>query len=107
MRMLLKAIIDTEAANEVFRTGRVAENLGRIIELLKPEAVYFAGEDGQRAVFAVFDLADPSQLPVVSEPLYLLAKAKITVTPCMNLEELKKGLDEAARQMPVATPPVA
>jgi hypothetical protein len=100
MRMLLKAVMDTEAGNEVFRAGKAAEGLDRINDLLQPEAVYAAGEDGQRALFVVFDLADPSQLPVISEPLFLLAKAKITVTPCMNLEELKKGLEEATRQMP-------
>jgi hypothetical protein len=100
MRMLLKAVIDTETANEVFSKGTAAETLGRIIELLKPEAIYGFGEDGQRAFFAVFDLADPSQIPVISEPLYQLAKAKITLTPCMTFEDIRKGLDEAARQMP-------
>jgi hypothetical protein len=68
-------------------------------EVLQPEAFYAAGEDGQRAFIAVIDLADPSQLPVVCEPLYLLAKAKITVSPCMTFEDLKKGVEEAARRM--------
>jgi hypothetical protein len=102
MRMLLKVVIDTDAANEVFRRGGAPETLGRIMELLKPEVFYGFGEDGQRAFFAVFDLADPSQIPVISEPLYQLAKAKITLTPCMSLEDIQKGLDEAARQMPPA-----
>jgi hypothetical protein len=100
MRMLLKAVLDTEAGSEVFRRGGVAEQVDRMQENLQPEAFYFFGEDGERAFFAVFDLADPSQLPVVSEPLYQLGKAKVTVTPCMNLEDLKKGVEEAARRMP-------
>jgi hypothetical protein len=99
MRMLLKAVIDTEAGSEVFRRGAVAEVVDRMREDLQPEAFYFFGEDGQRTVFAVFDLADPSQLPVLTEPLYQLGKAKITMTPCMNVEDLKKGVEEAGRRM--------
>jgi hypothetical protein len=102
MRMLLKAVIDTEAGNEVVRSGRGLEILNQTLELLKPEAAYMAGEDGQRAVFVVFDMADPSQLPVICEPLFQAAKAKITVTPCMNLEDAQKGLSEVARQQGTA-----
>jgi hypothetical protein len=99
MRMLLKAVLDTEAGSEVFRRGAVAELSDRMQEDLQPEAFYFFGEDGQRAFLAIFDLADPSQLPVITEPLYQLGKAKVTVIPCMNLEDLKNGVEEAARRM--------
>jgi hypothetical protein len=92
MRMLLKAVLDTEAANEVFRSGEAAEALDRIHEALQPEALYSFVEDGQRAFFAVFDLADPSEIPVISEPLYQRANVKLTLTPCMTLEDVKKGL---------------
>jgi hypothetical protein len=100
MRMLLKAVIDTEAGNQAFREGEVLEALNQIEEILQPEAFYGVMEDGHRAFLAVIDLADPSQIPVVLEPLYQLAKAKITVTPCMTLEDVKKGVEEAARRMP-------
>ena len=99
MRMLLKVVLDTEAANEVFRSGAAAEVLDRIQEALQPEVLYGFVEDGQRAFFAVFDLADPSEIPVVSEPLYQRANVKITLTPCMTVEDVKKGVEEAARRM--------
>ena len=99
MRMLLKAVLDTQAANEVFRSGAAAEALDRIQEALEPEALYGFVEDGQRAFFAVFDLADPSEIPVISEPLFQRANVKITLTPCMTLEDVKKGIEEAARRM--------
>jgi hypothetical protein len=44
-------------------------------------------------------LADPSQIPVISEPLYQRANVKLTLTPCMTLEDAKKGIEEAARRM--------
>jgi hypothetical protein len=38
MRMLLKAVVDTEAGNENFRSGAVEEVINRVTEVLKPEA---------------------------------------------------------------------
>jgi hypothetical protein len=66
------------------------------VERFQPEAFYAFGEDGQRAVF---DMADPSQIPVLTERMYQRGKAKITLTPCMNLEDLQKGFEELASQM--------
>jgi hypothetical protein len=102
MRMLLKAVFDTDAANEDIRSGAGGEAIDRMQQVLQPEALYFFAEDGQRTVLAVFDLADPSQIPVVTEPLYQRGKAKITLTPCMNLEDVQKGIEEARRQMAAA-----
>jgi hypothetical protein len=41
----------------------------------------------------------PSQIPVLIEPMYQQEKAKVTLTPCMNLEDLEKGFEELASQM--------
>ena len=92
MRMLLTAVVDTEAGNEAARQGTLMDITNQMIETLKPEAAYFAPQDGQRCCLMVFDLEDPSQIPVIVEPMFLGAKAKITLTPCMNLEELQRGL---------------
>ena len=53
----------------------------------------------ESAFFAVFDLADPSEIRVISEALYQRANVKLTLTPCMTLEDMKKGIEEAARRM--------
>jgi hypothetical protein len=99
MRMLLKAVLDTKAANEAFRSGAAAEALDQIQDALQPEALYGFVEEGERVFFAVFDLADASEIPVISEPLFQRANVKITLTPCMTLEDAKKGIEEAARRM--------
>jgi hypothetical protein len=49
-------------------------------------------EDGQRACFMLFDMADSSQIPVISEPRFQSGRARITMVPWMNLEDLQKGL---------------
>jgi hypothetical protein len=103
MRMLLKAVIDTEAGNERLnerlRSGASGEPLVRWRELVQPEAFYFFPEDGQRAFIAVFDLADPSLIPAITEPLLLRGKAKVTLTPCMTVEDVDKGWEEVARRI--------
>ena len=92
MRMLLKANMDTEAANIGAKDGKLAEFSKNLAEGLKAEAAYFAVEDGRRSCFVVFDMVDSSQIPAICEPLFLGANAKITLTPCMSLEDLTAGL---------------
>ena len=70
MRMLLKAVFDTEATNELFRSGEVSAALARLQEVLQPEAYYGFVEDGQRTSIYVFDMADSSQIPVIAEPMF-------------------------------------
>jgi hypothetical protein len=97
MRMLLKAVLDTETVNERInerlRGGVQGRPFERLRELLRPEAFYLFNEDGQRALFAVFDLADQSQIPAIIEPLFLQGKAKVTVTPCLTVEDADKAME--------------
>jgi hypothetical protein len=88
MRMLLKAVMDTEAANQ---DAQGVDDTTRLVEALKAEAAYFLVEDGQRCCLVVFDMEDPAQIPVICEPLFLGARAKVTLTPCMTLEDLTTG----------------
>jgi hypothetical protein len=93
--MMLKAVVDTEAGNEALRSGSMIKAIEQMMQQLNPEAAYFVGsEDGQRTSLVVFDMADSSQIPVVSEPLFHGAKARVTLTPCMNLDDLQAGLSQ-------------
>ncbi|MGY1836529.1 hypothetical protein ACI79P_15665 [Blastococcus sp. SYSU DS0510] len=94
MRMMLRAVIDTEAGNEAIRNGSVAQMLEQMVKQLNPEAAYFHDEDGQRAMTVVFDMADPSQMPAIAEPLYLGVKARVSMVPCMNLDDAHRGLSQ-------------
>jgi hypothetical protein len=92
MRMMLKAVMDTEAANEAARTGAIFDISKGLVDSLNAEAAYFVADDGQRSCIVIFDMQDSSQIPVIAEPLFQGAKAKVTLSPCMNLEDLQKGL---------------
>jgi hypothetical protein len=91
MRMMLKVVIENQAGNEAMRSGAVQQMIGDLVDRTKPEATYFVGEDGQRGMLAVFDMTDSSQLPSIAEPLFQ-AGARVTFSPCMNLEDLQKAM---------------
>jgi hypothetical protein len=100
MRMMLKAVVDTEAGNEALRNGSMVKAIEQMMQQLNPEAAYFVGsEDGQRTCLVVFDMSDSSQIPVISEPLFQGAKARVTLTPCMNLDDLQAGLSQIPSDM--------
>ncbi|MER8234207.1 hypothetical protein [Streptomyces sp. NPDC094049] len=92
MRMLLKVQMDTPACNEAIRQGTLQKTMERTLEALSPEAAYFTVEDGCRTGYLFFDLADPSRLPEISEPLFLELHARIHYSPVMNPDDLRKGL---------------
>jgi len=96
MRMMLKAVMDTEAANEVARKGQLADITRRLVTELAAEAAYFVAEDGQRSCVVVFDMTDSAQIPAIAEPLFLGARARVTFAPCMNIDDLEQGLAQVS-----------
>ncbi len=91
MRVLLKARMDTEKANELTRQGKLGEVIGAILADQKPEAVYFAADKGKRTAFLFLNMDDPSDLPAIAEPWFLAFNADIEVQPAMIPEDLQKA----------------
>jgi hypothetical protein len=94
MRVLLKAHFDTEKGNELVSSGKMGELIQGIVEKVHPEAAYFLPDEGDRTAFLVFDMEDPSQMPVITEPLFREADAKVSYSPVMNLDDVQKGLSQ-------------
>ncbi|GAA1924576.1 hypothetical protein [Streptantibioticus ferralitis] len=59
---------------------------------MQPEAAYFFSLDGMRTALFVFDPADTSQLPRLTEPAFRELKARVSMCPVMNLDDLTAGL---------------
>ena len=99
MRMLLHAMFPTEPFNALVRGGKAGEILQRIVEDLKPEAVYFTEEDGMRAALMVVDLASPSDVPKLAEPFFLNFDAEARIRVVMSPADLKSaGLDALGKK---------
>jgi hypothetical protein len=98
MRMMLKFTLPVERGNAAIHDGAIARTVEAIMTKLKPEAAYFAPMDGKRAGMIFFDLADPSQIVEVVEPLFLDLNAATELTPVMNAEDLRKGLGRVAKK---------
>lgn len=94
--MMLKAKLDTRAGTDRIQDGTMPKFMAQMMEMLKPEAAYFGPDGGVRTAFVVFDMADPSQLPALTEPLYANLSAQVEIFPVMNREDLERGLSDMA-----------
>src|ERR1700680_3967590 len=100
MRCLLKVSIPVEAGNTAISDGSLPTTIESILADLKPEAAYFAEDNGKRTGFIFFDLKETSQIPAVAEPWFLAFDAHLEFHPAMNLEDLKKaglGIEQAVK----------
>src|SRR5262245_24814534 len=98
MRMMLRFTLPVEKGNQAFKDGSLGRTMESVMTKLKPEAAYFAPLDGKRSGMLFFDIAEPSQIVEVVEPLFLNLDAAVEIVPVMNAEDLKKGLAKASQK---------
>ena len=92
MRTMIKASIPVEAGNAGIANGDLPAVIQGFTQSAKPEAAYFTAIDGRRTMIAVFDLASPSDIPRIAEPFFTKLNATVEFSPCMNADDLAKGL---------------
>ena len=98
MRMLLRVSIPAEAGNAAAKAGTLGSTVEKLLADLKPEAAYFFPDDnGQRSASIVFDMNDPSEIPAVAEPWFLVFNAKVSIRPVMNPQDLAKAIPAIAK----------
>jgi hypothetical protein len=91
MRFLLKVNIPVEAGNAAARAGKLGSTIQTILDDLKPEAVYFTDDNGQRTGFLFLDMQDASQIPALAEPWFLAFNAGIEIHPVMVPADLARA----------------
>ena len=99
MRMLMHAKFPHAKFNEAVKDGTAGEKIQRILEETKPEAAYFTEYDGHRGAILIVNVDDPSKVPALSEPWFLLFDADVQFHIIMSPVELgRAGLDALAKK---------
>lgn len=89
--MLVNIIFPIEPFNSLVRSGKAGEILGRIIEDIQPESIYFSEQEGCRGAVMVVEIQDASGIPAVSEPWFLNFEASCEFRIAMTPDDLIKA----------------
>ena len=90
--MIIDFNFPLEPFNSLVKNGTVGQKLQQILEDVKPEAVYFSERNGQRGGLMILDVADPSKVPAIAEPLFLTFDAN---NPNSILSSLRAARENA------------
>jgi hypothetical protein len=91
MRFLVKVNIPVEAGNVAAKAGKLGTTIQSIVADLKPEAVYFTDDNGQRTAFLFLEMQDASLIPAIAEPWFLAFNARIEIHPVMVPDDLARA----------------
>ncbi len=81
------------------RKGTAGALLGKIVDELRPEAVYFTELDGRRGVTLVVDVESPAQVPRFCESFFLNFNADCKLRIVMGPDDLQRaGLDQLGKK---------
>jgi hypothetical protein len=95
MRFLVNVSIPHRTFNAAMKDGSVSAKMKRIIETIKPEAIYFTEQNGSRGCVMVVDMADASKIPSIAEPWFLTFEADVQFRIAMTPEDLgRANLDQ-------------
>ncbi len=99
MRMLVQVKIPHDTFNAAVKDGTVGNKMKRILDDLKPEAVYFTEIRGHRGAILIVNVEDPSKVPMFAEPWFLLFNADVEFHVVISPEDLAKaGLDALGKK---------
>jgi hypothetical protein len=99
MHILLNVKIPHRTFNAAVRDGTISAKVNRILDALKPEAVYFTEQSGHRGAILVVQLDDPAKVPALAEPWFLTFEADVELRVAMTPEDLgRAGLEEIGKK---------
>ena len=103
MRVLIQVKMPNEPFNSAVRKGTAGDTIKRILDEIKPEAVYFTEYNGQRGAILIVNVADPSKVPAIAEPFFLSFNAQVEFHIVMSPEDLgRAGLESMGKKWPAA-----
>jgi hypothetical protein len=91
MKMLINIIFPIEPFNSMVRNGTAGDLIGRIIDDIKPESIYFTEQEGCRGAVMIVEIPDASGVPAVAEPWFLNFEAHCEFRIAMTPEDLARA----------------
>jgi hypothetical protein len=95
MRMLMNVVFPLEPFNSAVRDGSIGTLVMKIVEAIRPEAVYFTEYNGSRGATLVVDVKQASDIPALAEPWFLAFDAAVDFRIAMTPEDLGRSNLEA------------
>jgi len=97
--MLMQVKFPIEPFNTYVRDGSIGSKMQKIMADIKPEAAYFTAVDGHRGGILVVNMDDPSKIPALAEPWFLVFNAHVEIQPTMTPEDLgRAGLEALGKK---------
>jgi hypothetical protein len=97
--MLMQVKFPIEPFNTYVRDGSIGAKMQKIMADIKPEAAYFTAVDGHRGGILVVNMDDPSKIPALAEPWFLVFNAHVEIQPTMTPEDLgRAGLEALGKK---------
>jgi hypothetical protein len=99
MRMLMQVKFPIEPFNTYVKDGSAGAKMQKVMADVKPEAAYFTAIAGHRGGILVVNLEDPSKIPALAEPFFLVFNATVEFHPAMTPEDLgRAGLEALGKK---------
>jgi len=89
MRMLMNVIIPHHIFNAAVRDGTAGAKINKILEAIKPEAVYFTEQNGHRGAILIVNVPNDAKVPALAEPWFLTFEADVQIRIVMSPDDLK------------------
>jgi hypothetical protein len=97
--MLVQVQLPHDRFNAAVKDGTIGSKIGRILEDIKPDAVYFSEQGGKRSATLIVDVADGTRVPAIAEPWFLTFNADVQFHVLMSPEELgRSGLGDLGKK---------
>ena len=92
MKFMVKATIPVKAGNAMVRDPNLQKRMDTVMGDIRPEAVYFTVEDGQRTLYFIVNVESAEDMPRIAEPLWLSWKANVSFLPAFTPEDMEKAM---------------
>ncbi len=91
MKMLVNVTFPIEPFNSMVKSGTAGEVIGRVVDDIKPEAIYFTELDGNRGAVMVIDVPSASAVPKIAEAWFLNFDAECAFRIAMTPDDLMQA----------------